>query len=273
MKDLAKSSGLTLQEHTNNVISEGKRIVESYPFVMEKYQSMTKRDLTNRLEGACKFHDVGKSHKRWQTACRKDYQVFLDWQKENGGDFNDFQKAVKNTGANLMSANVRHEISSVVKCSNLPPTILSAIAAHHGKLSKHHENKWLDNNWKINGSKKAWNKFATLSNDYVLKAAFRFREVLQRHYEFAGVRGLLQLADVRASITENGGFIPPFIPFEYDFPKDWIKRPVQQIAEENWKDDLLLIRAPTGAGKTAASLLWANQQIQNNRADCIFRSV
>lgn len=267
MKDLAKSSGLTLQEHTNNVISEGKRIVESYPFVMEKYQSMTKRDLTNRLEGACKFHDVGKSHKRWQTACRKDYQVFLDWQKENGGDFNDFQKAVKNTGANLMSANVRHEISSVVKCSNLPPTILSAIAAHHGKLSKHHENKWLDNNWKINGSKKAWNKFATLSNDYVLKAAFRFREVLQRHYEFAGVRGLLQLADVRASITENGGFIPPFIPFEYDFPKDWIKRPVQQIAEENWKDDLLLIRAPTGAGKTAASLLWANQQIQNNRAD------
>jgi CRISPR-associated endonuclease/helicase Cas3 len=77
----------------------------------------------------------------------------------------------------------------------------------------------------------------------------------------------LQLADVRASITENGGFIPPFIPFEYDFPKEWAKRPVQEIAEENWKDDLLLIRAPTGAGKMAASLLWANQQIKNNRAD------
>lgn len=267
MQDLAKSSGLTLQEHTNNVISEGKRIVESYPFVMEKYQSMTKRDLAKRLEGACKFHDVGKSHTRWQTACRRDYQVFLDWQKENGGDFSDFQKKVKNTGRNLMKAHCRHEIVSVVKCPNLPLPIYSAIAAHHGKLSKYHESKWLDEDWKIKGSEKAWNTFATLSNDYVLKAAFRFREVLQRHYEFAGVRGLLQLADVRASITENGGFIPPFIPFEYDFPKEWTKRPVQEIAEENWEDDLLLIRAPTGAGKTAASLLWANQQIKNNRAD------
>jgi CRISPR-associated endonuclease/helicase Cas3 len=266
MQDLAKSSGLTLEEHTNNVISEGKRIVESYPFVMEKYQSMTKRDLAKRLEGACKFHDVGKGYWKWQEACRKDYQVFLDWQKENGGDFNDFQKAVKNTGENLRRANCRHEIASVVKCLNLPLPIYSAIAAHHGKLSKYHESKWLDDKWKIEGSEKAWNKLRLLNNDYQFPVR-QFRKVLQRHYEFAGVRGLLQLADVRASITENGGFIPPFIPFEYDFPKEWAKRPVQEIAEENWKDDLLLIRAPTGAGKTAASLLWANQQIKNNRAD------
>lgn len=267
MQDLAKPFGLSLKEHTSNVVSEGQKIIESYPFVMEKYQSMTKGDLAKRLEGACKFHDVGKGHVRWQKACRKDYQIFLDWQKEKGGDFNDFQKAVKNTGKHLMNANIRHEISSIVKCPKLPIPILSSIAAHHGKLSKYHENKWLDEKWKVKGSEEAWNKFGTLSNDYVLKAAFRFREVLQRHYEFAGVRGLLQLADVRASISENGGFIPPFIPFEYDFPKDWIKRPVQQIAEDSWIDDLLLIRAPTGAGKTAASLLWANKQIQNNRAD------
>lgn len=267
MEDLAKSSGLTLQEHTDNVISEGKRIVTSYPFVMRKYQSMTDRNLAKRLEGACKFHDVGKRHPRWQAACQKDYQVFLNWQKNNGGDFKDFQKSVQNTGRHLMVAHIRHEIASVVKCPNLPPPIRAAIAAHHGKLSKFHENKWLTKEWEVKGSKGVWNEFATLSNDYVLRAAFRFREVLQRHYEFAGVRGLLQLADVRASITENGGFIPPFIPFEYDFPKGWTKRPVQQIAEESWKDDLLLIRAPTGAGKTAASLLWANKQIQNNLAD------
>lgn len=266
-KLLAKPSGLTLSEHTENVIAEGKRIVESYLFLVEKYKVMTKQDLAKRLEGACKFHDEGKSHERWQTACRKDYQVFLDWQRENGGDFNDFQKAIKNTGEHLMKAQIRHEISSVVKCPKLPCPTLASIAAHHGKLSKHHENKWLHQEWKIEGSEKAWERFATLSNDYVLQAASQFREVLKRHYEFAGVRGLLQLADVRASITENGGFIPPFIPFEYNFPKAWAKRPVQQIAEENWKDNLLLIRAPTGAGKTAASLLWANQQIQNKRAD------
>lgn len=228
MEKLAKSSGLTLQEHTDNVVSEGKRIVESYPFVMEKYFSMTKRDLSKRLEGACKFHDVGKGHTRWQTACRKDYQVFLGWQKVNGGTFNDFEKSVKNTGTNLMTANIRHEIASITQCSKLPEPILIAIAAHHGKLSKHHEGKWLDEKWKIIGSEEAWNKFATLGNDYVLKAAFRFREVLQRHYEFAGIRSLLQLADVRASITENDAFIPSFIPFRYDFPESWAKRPVQK---------------------------------------------
>ncbi len=267
MKILAKPSGLTLEEHTEHVISKGKKIAKSYPFVMEKYKSMTKRDLINRLEGACKFHDIGKGHSRWQGAVQKDHQIFLDWQKVNGGTFSDFQRAIRNTGKNLMCANIRHEISSIIQCPKLPEPILVAIGAHHGKLSKYHENKWLDDKWKLNGSKEAWERFATLGNNYTLRAAFRFREVLQRHYEFAGVRGLLQLADVRASITENGGFIPPFIPFKYDFPKSWEKRPVQQIAEEYWKDDLLLIRAPTGAGKTAACLLWANQQIRNKRAD------
>jgi CRISPR-associated endonuclease/helicase Cas3 len=267
MKKLAKSSGLTLQEHTENVKAEGKKIVKNYPFVMDKYKSMTERNLKKRLEGACELHDVGKGHFRWQSACQRDYQVFLDWQKINSGDFNDFQKAVNDTGVNLMKANIRHEISSVVQCPKLPLPILTAIGAHHGKLSKYHESKWKDDKWKVEGSIEAWEKFALLGNDYVSNAAFRFREVLKRHYEFAGVRGLLQLADVRASIAENGAFIPPFISFTYDFPKDWGKRPVQQIAEESWKDDLLLIRAPTGAGKTAASLLWANQQIQNRRAD------
>jgi CRISPR-associated endonuclease/helicase Cas3 len=223
--------------------------------------------LVQRLEGACKFHDIGKGHSRWQNAVQKDYQVFLDWQKINGGTFNDFQKEVNNTGANLMKAQVRHEISSVVKCSKLPQPMLVAIGAHHGKLSKRHESKWTEAPYQIYGSQEAWNKLYSLGLDFTNKAAFRFREVLKRHYEFAGVRGLLQLADVRASIAENGAFIPPFIPFKYDFPKGWTKRPVQQIAEKSWKDDLLLIRAPTGAGKTAASLLWANQQIQNNRAD------
>jgi CRISPR-associated endonuclease/helicase Cas3 len=267
MKKIAKSSGLTLQEHTENVMLEGRKIAESYPFVMDKYESMTQRSLVKRLEGACKFHDVGKGHERWQTAVQKDYQIFLDWQKVNGGIFKDFQIAVKNTGTNLMTAHCRHEISSVIQCPNLPLPMLIAIGAHHGKLSKRHEAKWIEAPYKMNGSQEAWNKFCSLGLDFTNKAAFRFREVLKRHYEFAGVRGLLQLADVRASIAENDAFIPPFIPFTYDFPKGWAKRPVQQIAEESWKDDLLLIRAPTGAGKTAASLLWANQQIQNNRAD------
>lgn len=267
MEYLAKPSGVKLNAHTDNVVSEGEEIAKSYPFVLSKYMSFTGHDLRKRIKGACKFHDVGKKHIRWQTACQKDYQTFIEWQKANKGTFEDFRKAVKNTANHLMKARIRHEISSVVKCSKLPISIKVAIAAHHGKLSKFHEKKWLDNEWKIEGGEEAWSLFATLGNRYILNAAYQFREVLKKHYEFAGVRGLLQLADVRASIVENRCFIPPFIPFKYNFPENWEKRPIQQIAEENWKDDLLLVRAPTGAGKTAASLLWANQQIQNKRAD------
>lgn len=269
MEALAKSSGCTLKQHTNNVIAEGKKIIENYPFVMAKYKSITGQSLAKRLEGACKFHDVGKKHYQWQNACLKDYQIFLDWQKENGGDFNDFQKAIINTGPNLMKANIRHEIASVVKCSKLPMPILVAIGAHHRKLSRfeRHKKRWTECPYLREKSIEAWNKFDKLNNNFILNASFRFREVLRQHYEFAGVRGFLQLADHRASIAENEAFIPNYIPFEYNFPKEWKRRPVQKIAEKHWEDELLLVRAPTGAGKTSAALLWAKKQMDSKRAD------
>ncbi len=266
MEYLAKSSGITLQEHVDNVVAEGQKIIDSYPFVIEKYKKVTGRDLAKRLEGACLFHDEGKKHKRWQSACQKDYQIFLYWQKANGGTFKDFETKVKRTGKNLMQAKVRHEVDSVVRHPNLPLPTQVAIGAHHRKLSKYHEHKWVGEVWKIKGGKEAWEKFELLNNEYILESSFAFRKILKRHYEFAGIRGLLQLADQRASIAENDAFIPDYIPFEYSF-KHTKRRSVQQIAEDNWKDDLLLLRAPTGAGKTDASLLWAKKQIDNEKAD------
>jgi len=267
MKYLAKSSGITLKQHVDNVISEGQKIIKSFPFVMGKYHLVTGRDLEKRLYSACKFHDEGKKHRIWQTACQKDYQLFLNWQKINGGTFKDFEKAVKNTGKFLMQANIRHEIDSVIRHQeNLPLPVLIAIGAHHAKLSKYHQEKWTKNkNIGKNGGL-IWEKFETLNNDYISNPAFRFREVLKKHYEIAGIRGFLQLADHRASISENDAFIPEYVSFEYEF-KHSSKRPVQQIAEENYQDDLLLLRAPTGAGKTDAALLWAKHQIDNCRAD------
>lgn len=269
MENLAKSSGISLQQHVANVVKQGHEIIESHPFVIEKYRSITNCDLAKRLEGACKFHDEGKKHKQWQSACRKDHEVFLAWQKTHGGTFKDFEKKVQNTGKNLQKADIRHEIDSIIRHPNLPLPIRIAIGAHHGKLSKYHKGKWTENkNLRENG-KQIWDEFELLNNDYISGAAFRFREILKRHYEYAGIRGLLQLADHRASIIENDNEVPPYVPFEYEF-KHEKKYPVQQIAEANWKDDLLLLRAPTGAGKTDACLLWAKKQIENKegrRAD------
>jgi CRISPR-associated endonuclease/helicase Cas3 len=268
---LGKPSGITYEQHVKNVCDEGKSIVKNFPFVFEKYQKRVQKDLSKRLNGACLYHDTGKKHRRWQSACQKDYQLFLDWQKENSGDYKDFEKAVKgNTGPNLMKANIRHEIASLVMHRNdkfsLPVEV--AIAAHHAKLTERHSEKW-ENTVFQGESKKYWIKLKKEGNRFS-NFKFDFQSVLEKVYEYSGVRALLQLADHRASGKEAGDTsIIPFetLKFYYHFPKDWTLRPVQEIAKKHWEQNLLLLRAPTGAGKTDAALIWAQLQIQNGRAD------
>nr|WP_245405185.1 CRISPR-associated helicase Cas3' [Algoriphagus sp. AGSA1] len=91
-------------------------------------------------------------------------------------------------------------------------------------------------------------------------------QVANLHYEFAGPRGYLQLADHRASAIEDGDSVPDHKPFKYQFPHSE-KRNVQKLIDQYWEDELLLIRAATGAGKTDASLLWASKQIENGKAE------
>jgi CRISPR-associated endonuclease/helicase Cas3 len=260
---LAKPSGITLKEHVDNVVAEANSIINSFPFVFEKHGI----NLAKRLLGACKFHDDGKKHPRWQNACQKDYQIFLDWQKKNGGTYSDFErKNRKISGANIRKASIRHEIDSLLQHKkhgfSLPVQI--AIAAHHNKLNQRFECRWIDQIFGIYG-KKLFETFLIENNKF--RNSYDFKLALNKYLEYAGVRSLLILADHRASIKESNKPVPQFNKFSYRFSKDWDKRPVQKIAEDNWKEDLLLVRAPTGAGKTDAALLWAKKQIDNNKAD------
>ena len=268
---LGKPSGITYEQHVQNVCDEGHSIVKNYPFVIEKYHKRVNKNLAKRLNGACLYHDTGKKHEKWQTACQKDYQLFIDWQKENRGDYKDFEKAVRgSTGPNLMKANIRHEIASLVmhRNNNFSLPVEVAIGAHHAKLTERHQEKWANAIFK-GESNKFWIKFKQ-ENNLFFNGKFDFQSVLEKVYEYSGVRSLLQLADHRASGKEAGdGAILPFeeLKFNYEFNKIWKKRPVQQIAEKYWFQKLLLLRAPTGAGKTDAALLWAQLQIKNGRAD------
>ena len=263
---LAKSSGVTLQEHTNNVITEGNYIIESFPFTMQKYQSIVGKDLSKRLRGACKYHDDGKSHPRWQEACYEDYNQFLEWQRANGGDFQAYSKAMKGkTGDSLMKTGIRHEIYSLImnKSNGFSMPVQIAIAAHHSKLSYKHEHRWKDD---VLGpeSTNFWTLFKNES--YQFRNRHDFQKVISASYEYSGVRGFLQLADHRASAKENLEKLPEFKKFSYTFPHKE-KRNVQKIIDEYWQEELLLVRAPTGAGKTDASLLWATKQIENGKAE------
>ena len=85
-------------------------------------------------------------------------------------------------------------------------------------------------------------------------------------YEYDGLRGLLQLADHRASAKEDGTLVPNINRFSYQFPF-LQRRGIQKMVESEWEKDMLLVRAPTGAGKTDAALLWASKQIGAGKAD------
>jgi CRISPR-associated endonuclease/helicase Cas3 len=257
---LAKPSGITLEEHTKNVISEGKQLLNTTPFVVHKYQEFVGKSLIKRLELICKYHDIGKATSKWQTACQKDYENYLQWQEQTDGAFQEYSKN-KNAGENIRNAGVRHEFQSLrlTEKTNLPTPLQTAIAAHHKKLGIDSENRWVRENMSD-----FWTKFRKLSNDTIEQ--YSIEKSAKAFYEYAGLRGLLQLVDHRASAKEEGIDVPNFTEFIYKFPHKE-KRGVQKLIEQHWKDELLLVRAPTGAGKTDASLLWAALQIENNRAD------
>jgi CRISPR-associated endonuclease/helicase Cas3 len=257
---LAKPSGITLEQHTQNVVSEGALLVKHAPFISQKYKDRIEKSLARRIELACKFHDTGKEiSDKWQIACQKDYEDFLNWQlRHKGKSFKDYSKQ-EDSGKNIRVAGVRHEFLSLTQNKTLPLPLQTAIAAHHGKLGFNFEERW-----KNEGAFEFWKNFRIGSNKIIEQESLEISA--NTHYEFAGVRGLLQLADHRASAKEDGDFVPDVSDFQYTFPHKE-KRGVQKLIEKHWKNDLLLVRAPTGAGKTDASLLWASLQIKNKRAE------
>lgn len=259
---LAKPSGVTLEQHKLNVVSEGMLLLEHRPFVAEKYEQRVGRSLSRRLKLVCQYHDDGKMNEKWQNACRKDHEAFLEWQKRHKGTFRDYSKQdIDKAGKNIRLAGVRHEWQSLLLNVNkkMPTVLQAAIAAHHGKLGFNFEQRWIKE-----GMGDFWRAFQKESNSK--SETLDLVHLAKIQYEFSGIRGLLQLADHRASAKEENDFVPDNTAFEYQFPYS-CKRGVQELVEKHWKEELLLVRAPTGAGKTDASLLWASLQITNKRAD------
>lgn len=256
--NLAKPTGISLIKHRENVLNQAKSIIKAHPFVFEKYLQITKKNLEKRICAAAWYHDDGKKHPKWQSACWKDYEEYL--------------KMGKVRGVHLKTTGIRHEMESLRlhrEDSNQFSEVLKiAIAAHHAKLGKRFEERWEKDE---NGIfKEFWEGFENINLNFIFfkePTNEKSQRAILKNYEFAGVRYFLQLADHRASIEEDGKTIPEFKKFDYLFPTNWIKKNVQKITEENWMDDLLLLRAPTGAGKTDAALLWAKKQIDNGRAD------
>ncbi len=261
-KILAKPSGITLEEHISNVVSEAEYIKQQQSFVFEKYRKRIDRSLEKRLEVAIIHHDDGKAGSKWQAACQKDFNNYLKWCESNSGSFKEYEKTVgSKAGENLRNAGVRHEFQSLKQIFNYenPLALQAAIVAHHSKLSEKFEYRW-----KNEGVSDLWKYFK--EQHYEISDTDSFSLVLKKQYEVAGVRGLLQFSDRRASAKEGQDFVPELRKFKYEFPHK-TKRGIQKLIEKHWDKQLLLVRAPTGAGKTDAALLWASLQIEHRKAD------
>lgn len=258
---LAKPSGITLAQHTADVVAEAMSICSMMPSTIGKYGRIIQKNIEDRLRIVAEYHDIGKKCQQWQNACVKDYQKYLQWQDEHSSaDFNVYSKAVgSEAGKYLRKCGVRHEFYSLQKAheTHMPISLLAAIAAHHAKLSFYSEERWKD-------FLKYWKMFRRLSNEVTEKCDLA--EVCKYIFEFDGVRALLQLADHRASAKESNEYVAEIKTFHYTFPFAQ-KRGIQRLVEAESDKDLLLVRAPTGAGKTDAALLWASKQIEAKKAD------
>lgn len=262
---LAKPSGITLEQHNKDVVKESLSICQVLPASLSKYSKMIGKNLTNLLCASAEWHDEGKKHNKWQTACWKDYQNYKVWKTKNPeGNFLKYSKECPDeAGGNLRKNNFRHEMESLSIVDQQGGLLMSqkvAIAAHHSKLGWRYEDKWEA----CEAYRSLWIDFRRTSSSVINRKDFSL--LCSAHMEYDAIRGLLQLADHRASAKEETENISCLELFSYTFPYTQ-KRGVQKIVEDNWKKDLLLLRAPTGAGKTDAALLWASKQIKAQRAD------
>lgn len=260
---LAKPSGITMRRHVDDVVSEAIAICQVLPATLNKYSKIAKKNLTDGLRRSATWHDEGKTCEKWQNACKEDYRRYLLWKKDNlSRSFAEYSdESPQEAGQNLRKCGVRHEMDSLclIKNERLSDAELIAIAAHHRKMGNKNEDRWNKSKYKD-----FWDHFRELSFNVSEKDSFSY--LCTKSYEYNAIRGLLQFADHRASAKEDEDVVPLLTPFSYVFPYKE-KRGIQQLVENKWKKELLLIRAPTGSGKTDAALLWASKQIESLKAD------
>lgn len=259
---LAKPSRrrITLAGHTQRVCDEAARVASARSFVCRKYQQRTGGDLAVLLHESALWHDAGKRHERWQKPCQEDYRESV--------------RTKKDCGSRIRRAGIRHELASLkfMREANvgLPLTVNAAVAAHHSKLSRRHENRWKDKDEPL--FEVFWDEFMSASKQFRIGVKSDYERAINERYRFAGARALMQLADHRVSAAEEDEILPPLETFKYEFPhRDAVGHPsyrgVQKEVKKFWDEPFAVLRAPTGAGKTDAALLWAQHQVEQERAD------
>lgn len=272
-KSAAKSSGLSLLKHTENVFSETDNIFIKRKNTFKKYSNffnISIEKIKNDLIICIVYHDYGK--------------ISVHWQKYLNDN-------------NLINVGLRHELLFLCEY-NLQSedelymlfkdksNILFPILSHHGNLNRNriHKFKKLFNDDLSKKLKETLYKLDFGDYTEVLEYVDRtFKGEFEKKYNIVNKKDFwyknsfnryyLQLCDKKASIKEEGNSIKDLEKWKgYRLNKGWKPRYLQEICLKS-TDDFLILRAMTGSGKTSASLLWANNKIKEGKAERVIMAM
>ncbi|CAA6826324.1 MAG: CRISPR-associated helicase Cas3 [uncultured Sulfurovum sp.] len=253
---LAKSDGLSLEQHTQDLLDVAEEFKKAFPTLEKFFKSS---EFWNDLKFSILFHDIGKSTKGFQ---------------------------------NLMSNNqkyrFRHEVLSAIVAQNYTDNemIINAVLSHHKNFDKLKElfNEY-DNNEKYNQDRWISKEFEELDffwiNKFLLTQNIEIRElkindlksVVKKWTSKRSRRKISELEKFQniflsasLSICDHNASagiqkIPIIEQDNFNFLYNTKYKPYHhQKASWNTKENALLI-APTGQGKTESSLGWLQTQL------------
>jgi CRISPR-associated endonuclease/helicase Cas3 len=268
----AKSNDINLYQHTENLLIESTEIIQNRKNTFLKYSkyfNLTVDKIIDDLYKIISFHDYGKTSEIWQKAANENNIInvgfrhelsslllYLNKTKDNKFDFNKLLIEFINQSQLIIPTLSHHNNLCDYKLHKFNNLKNDNHSLKFKELLvecgyKNLEELFIDINKTITG------QFEDCVN--VDKYDFWYKNSFYRHY--------LQLIDRRSSAKENGeNNIQLKTWNEYKINPNWTLRKLQKICKEN-TDQILILRAPTGSGKTSACLLWANNQILNKNAD------
>ena len=262
-----------LAEHTINDIKAGRQLVANLPFGQAK-----KKQIGNDLDLCIAFHDIGKAATGFQASLEKDAPYWghrheiLSAAAATFAEVNDSVVFAILTHHRTLPSNGR-TIHGCLPYTELP---IEDHISYQGwqDMSK----QWYDNIEPLNEEWRSICKYigrqevlasrlglAQLSDNMTrwLESDSQTKDFSFKQREYASLlRGLTMSAD---HIASAGNYMPINIPRLSDYnvgpakPHEFQIRAAKKIGN-------LILRAPTGSGKTEAALLWAQRnQAKNGR--------
>lgn len=273
-KLLAKSSGETISEHTIACLNSAKALIDSLPFSKEEINTLSKD-----VSLAISMHDVGKAAAGFQKVLRKEQE---NWQGKRHEIISAaFASAIDGISPAVVFAILTHHksipsdgISQVFGClpgAQIPmqtgeTPIWNEMAGEWKEKSDIFLDEW-EKICKYSGQTSSLNscdlKPVSLDPSWLNRTVGKrgqTRTIAFKDRRYASlVRGLTIASDHLGSAHN----IPPSIPKLDSFSV--LKQNARTFQKHCGKlEGSLILRAPTGSGKTEAALLWAQKNQRLN---------